>query len=206
MTLSPDRRSAERYAERRHPRIRVALPVELRSGPLLALGTSEDLSLGGIRVSVPVHVEGDVWLRFNLPTGHSVRTTGAVVHRQTDGRVGVAFGALGPADITALSSALSSLVGYTRRGERKARRLHVTVRPLGSTEAEAEMAETLFISPHGGLLVSRAHWKLLERVWITWPERNRSAAARIIYRRSAGPGGLAEFGFSFDDTDRFWDL
>src|SRR4029079_4757026 len=112
----------------------------------------------------------------------------------------LSFGELGTADHVALSSTLGTLLGYIRRGERKAHRVHLTVRPVGSVDAEAEMAETLFTSPHGGLLVSRAHWKLLDRVLITWPERQRSAGARIVFRRNAGPGGLAEFGFSFDDT------
>ena len=193
--------------ERRHPRVRVALPVELRSGVLLALGTTEDLSLGGMRVASPLRLDRlrDVWLRFNLPSGHSIRARGAVVYHHTEGRVGLSFGELGTADHVALSSTLGTLLGYTRRADRKANRLHLTVRPIGSAAAEAELAETLFTSPHGGLLVSRAHWKLLERVLITWPERHKSAHARIVFRRNAGPGGLAEFGFSFDDTDTFWE-
>jgi len=194
-------------AERRHPRVRVAFPVELRSGVLLALGTTEDLSLGGMRVTCPVRLdrERDVWVRFNLPSGHSVRTRGAVVYNQAEGRVGLRFGELGTTDHVALSSTLGTLLGYTRRGNRKAHRVHVTVRPVGSVDAEAEMAETIFTSPHGGLLVSRAHWKLLERVWITWPERQKQAGARIVFRRHAGPGGLAEFGFAFEDTKTFWE-
>gem|GEM_PF-2148487 len=194
-------------AERRHPRIRVAFPVELRSGVLLALGTTEDISLGGMRVTCPVRLERerDVWVRFNLPSGHSVRARGAVVYNQSEGRVGLSFGELGTKDHVALSSTLGTLLGYTRRGNRKVHRVHLTVRPIGSVDAEAEMAETIFTSPHGGLLVSRAHWRLLDRVLISWPERQRSAEARIVYRRSAGPGGLAEFGFSFDDTTTFWE-
>jgi len=199
--------SRVQYAERRYPRVRVALPVEVRAGMVLALGTTEDLSMGGMRITSPVRLarEGDVWLRFNLPTGHSVRAKAAVVHSQPDGRVGLSFGELGTHDHSALSSTLGHLIGYVRRGERKAQRVHITVRPEGSLESEAEMAETLFTSPHGGLLVSRAHWKLLERVTVTWPEKQRSAPAKIVYRRHAGPGGLAEFGFTFVDTENFWE-
>ena len=205
MTLVSDLRAD--HAERRHPRVRVSLPVELRSGMMLALGTTEDISIGGMRVSSPVRLdrERDVWLRFNLPAGYSVRTRGAVVYNHAENRVGLSFGELATTDHSALTASLASLLGYARRGERKARRIHLTVRPIGGLEAEAEMAETLFVSPHGGLLVSRAHWKLLERVCITWPERKQSAGARIVYRRVAGPGGLAEFGFHFEDADTFWD-
>src|SRR3954467_14977989 len=194
-------------AERRHPRVRVSLPVELRSGVLLAVGVTEDISLGGMRVTCPLRLDRvhDVWVRFNLPSGHSISTRSAVVYHQTEGRLGLSFEELGVQDYLALSSTLGTLLGYTRRGPRTAKRVHVTVRPVGSVDAEAEMAETLFTSPHGGLLVSRAHWKLLDRVMIAWPEREKSASARIVFRRNAGPGGLAEFGFAFDDTTTFWD-
>ncbi|MDP9267459.1 MAG: PilZ domain-containing protein [Acidobacteriota bacterium] len=192
-------------AERRYPRVRVAFPVELRSGVLIALGTTEDLSLGGMRVTSPVRLDHELWVRFNLPSGHSVRTRGGIVYRQADGRIGLSFGALGTADQVALTGTLGTLLGYTRRGNRKANRVHLTVRPVGSVDTEAEMAETIFTSPHGGLLVSRAHWKLLDRVLISRPERQKQANARIVYRRNAGPGGLAEFGFSFEGTNTFWE-
>ncbi|HTK95347.1 MAG TPA: PilZ domain-containing protein [Terriglobales bacterium] len=194
--------------ERKHPRVRVALPVELRSGMVTAVGTTEDLSIGGMLLASPVKLESerDVWLRFNLPGGYSVRTRGSVVHRRPDGRVGLSFGELATGDHVALSEVVGGLLGYTRRGARKARRLHVTVRPVGATEAEQELAETMLISLHGGLLVTRAHFKLVERIWITWPERQRSASAKIVFRRVAGPGGLVELGFTFEDVENFWEL
>jgi len=206
MTLVPY--TPTRFAERKHPRVRVALPVELRSGLMLALGTTADLSEGGMLVASPVRLEREpeLWLRFNLPSGHSVRTQGRIRHSQPDGRLGVSFEQLAPHDQFALAESLQRLLGYTRRGERRARRLHVTVRPVGALESEQELAETVLISQHGGLLVSRAHLRLLDRVTIAWPERRSSAIARIVYRRSAGPGGLAEFGFTFETADNFWEL
>src|SRR5438270_9270930 len=94
--LVPDTRTP--YAERRHPRVRVAMPVELRSGMMLALGVTEDLSLGGMRVACPVRLERELWVRFNLPSGHSVRARSLVVHSQPNGRIGLSFGELGAAD------------------------------------------------------------------------------------------------------------
>jgi len=196
------------HVERRHPRVRVALPVEMRSGLMLALGTSSDLSEGGMLLASPIRVERDpeLWLRFNLPNGHSVRTQASIRHSQPDGRLGVSFDRLSPQDQFALAEALQRLLGYTRRGQRRAQRLHITLRPVGSPESEQEMAETVLISPHGGLMLSRAHHKLLDQVTIAWPERRKQADARIVYRRSAGPGGLCELGFTFEHVDNFWDL
>lgn len=196
------------YVERRHPRVRVALPVEMRSGLMLALGTSSDLSEGGMLLASPIRVqpEPDLWLRFNLPNGHSVRTLSKIRHSQADGRIGVSFDRLTPTDQFALAEALERLLGYTRRGERRAKRLHITLRPVGSPADEQEMAETILISQHGGLLLSRAHHKLLDRVTLAWPERRKQANARIVYRRSAGPGGLYELGFTFENVDNFWEL
>ena len=193
---------------RQHPRVRVNLPVEMRCGAVLAIGNTENLSMGGMLLATPVSLapESDIWLRFNLPSGHSVRTRGALVHRRSDGRIGLSFRELSTPDHLALGQALHHLLGYARRGERTARRIHLTLRPVGAPESENELAETVFLSQHGGLLVSRAHFRLLERVWITWPERQRSAPARIVYRRQSGPGGLAEFGFTFYDVENFWEL
>ena len=206
--LKPMPETPTRFAERKHPRVRVALPVELRSGMVMALGTTEDLSVGGMLLTSPVKLdrERDVWVRFNLPSGYSVRTRGSVVHRRPDGRFGLSFGELATDDHVALSEMVGRLLGYTRRGARKARRLHLTVRPVGATEAEQELAETMLISQHGGLLVTRAHFKLVERIWITWPERQKSASAKIVFRRIAGPGGLVELGFTFEDVENFWEL
>lgn len=194
--------------DRRHPRVRVNFPVELRSGMMLALGTSADLSEGGMLLASPVRLESerDLWLRFNLPNGHSVRTQGRIVHQQPDGRFGLSFDHLSAADRFALAEALHRLLGYTRRGERRPKRLHITLRPVGALDSEQEMAETVLISQHGGLLLSRAHLRLLDRVVLAWPDRRKSALARIVYRRIAGPGGLAEFGFTFEDADNFWEL
>jgi hypothetical protein len=193
---------------RQHPRVRVSLPVEMRCGVVLAIGNTENLSMGGMLLQAPITLdrESDVWLRFNLPNGHSVRTRGSVVHRRADGRIGLSFRELSTPDHLALGQALHHLLGYARRGQRIARRYHVTLRPVGAPESQNELAETVFLSQHGGLLVSRAHFRLLERVWVTWPERQRSAPARIVYRRQAGPGGLAEFGFTFYDVEDFWEL
>ena len=194
--------------QRRYPRIPVGLPVELRSGLLLAVGKTEDLSVGGMLLSSPVQLEGerDVWLRFNLPNGHSVRVRSRVVHRRDDGRVGLSFGELATSDHVALSEILATLLGYTRRGERQARRLHLTLRAEDAPRSEQELAETMVVSQRGGLVLARAHFKLHARIQVTWPERHKTAPAQIVYRRIAGPGGLSEFGFTFADTDDFWEF
>src|SRR3954469_8517754 len=140
MPLTPH--SPLQAMERRHPRVRASFPVELRSGPMLALGTSSDLSEGGMLLASPVRLDRapDLWLRFHLPRGHSVRPLGRIVHDQPDGRVGLSFERLSPTDNRALAETLQRLLGYTRRGERRAKRLHVTVRPVGALESEQELA------------------------------------------------------------------
>lgn len=194
--------------QRRYPRVPVGLPVELRSGMLLAVGNTEDLSVGGMLLASPVGLESDrdVWLRFNLPSGHSVRVRSQVVHRHADGKFGLSFGELATNDHVALTELLSTLLGYTREGQRRARRLHLTLCTEGAPAAEEELAETMVLGRRGGLLLSRAHFKLHARIRVTWPERHKSATAQIVYRRAAGPGGLSEFGFMFADTEDFWEL
>lgn len=192
---------------RQHPRLRINTPVELRSGVLMALGTSENLSLGGMLVSCPLsfNPQSGLLLRFNLPSGHSIHTRAAIVHHQPNGRLGIRFEALDAAGHAALGDLLESIAGDDRRSPRIARRYHVTIRRCDHEAAE-EMAETILVNPAGGLLVCRARFKVAERIFLWWPERKRGATAQVVFRRLGGVAGMVELGFSFENADNFWDL
>lgn len=192
---------------RQHPRLRINTPVELRSGIRMALGTSENLSLGGMLVSCPLSfaAQDDLLLRFNVPSGHSIHTRGAIVHQQPNGRMGIRFEALDTVGRTALGGLLESIAGDDRRRPRIARRYHVTIRHCDQ-EGSEEMAETILVTPAGGLLVCRARFKVAERIFLWWPERKRGATAQVVFRRLGGVAGMVELGFSFENADNFWGL
>jgi hypothetical protein len=71
-------------------------------------------------------------------------------------------------------------------------------------DAEGEMAQTILISRHGGLLATRARFKAEESVYIWSPAHKKGAFASIIFRNVRGIDGLAEMGFRFNDDENFW--
>jgi hypothetical protein len=67
------------------------------------------------------------------------------------------------------------------------------------------MAETLIVSQHGGLLLSRAPFVAGDEIWVWRPDKKRGTTAKVVSRRPSGKLGMVEMGFEFHDPIRFWD-
>jgi hypothetical protein len=78
---------------RRHPRVPLAIPVNISSGRLKAVGQTANASLGGLLVESPGRFKPntEVELLFKIPTGHSINTRCTVVHVQPSSRMGLRF-------------------------------------------------------------------------------------------------------------------
>ena len=121
--------------------------------------------------------------------------------------MGVRFLDLATEHQRALADYVEKILRYTRRSVRVARRLHVTIHgSLQPGRPEGELAETVLLSQHGGLLVSRSRFKLDERIFLWWPERQKGAHAKIVFRALGGVGNLVELGFEFEEVENFWGL
>lgn len=204
MPLPPP--AAPNLSTRAHPRLKFATPVQVQFGGRVFVCSTEDISLGGLRAKYRQPPPGLTRLRllFNLPTGSSVHTDGIVRYARSD-HFGVQFAALPSQAQEALDEYTCRTLGYTRRGDRMAKRLTVTLRSL-KEGAEDEVAETVVLSRRGGRLVCRARFKIGEELRLSWPERNRAAQVRVVYRRLCGPGELTEMGFEFLDSADFWQM
>ena len=191
---------------RAHSRIQLATPVQIRVGERSFVCNTEDISIGGLGASCaqPPPASARLRLLFNLPNGSSVNTEGIVRYVRAD-RFGVQFVDLPSAAQEALDDYTRRALGYTRRGNRIAVRLTITLQS-GTSGAEMEMAETVVLSRNGGLLVCRAPFKVGEVLRLSWPEQNRATQVRIAFRRPCGPGELAELGFEFLDSTDFWQI
>lgn len=143
---------------------------------------------------------------FNLPNGTTIVTAGVVRH--VHGRkIGVQFSSLSPNGWEALEVFTSRMEGYTRRGQRKPKRLHVTLRSTRPEEEnKEEMAETVLLSRNGGLLICRAHFNVDERLRLYWPDKKSTTEIVIVSRRPCGTGDLMELGFEILDATDFWGL
>jgi len=192
---------------RLHPRLPVALPVEIGAGAAAIMGETVNLSAGGLLIACrsPLPDNAALWVRFNLPTGDSIHAPVAIVHRTSERRVGVQFVELANGARSELSAFTSKILGYSRRGARTARRVHLTIRRVSDHREDAEeMAETVMISAHGGLLVCRARFQAGEDIFLWWPEKKRGTKARVVSRQLTGKAGLVELGFEFVKAEDFW--
>jgi len=193
---------------RRFPRVRFSTPVELRSGNNRWMGETENISEGGVLVTMPgVPVRNErVELRFNLPGGHTVSCSGSVVHGEGSNRVGVEFAQLHADDRVQLEGFTRKLIEQTRRGTRKPLRVSLTVRRSSAARGEEELAETVLVSRDGGLLVTRFRCSVGEEIYLHWPERRRGARAKVVYKQRCGSNSLIEMGFVFLDEEDFWGI
>lgn len=193
---------------RLHPRLPVALPVEIGAGAAAIMGETVNLSAGGLLIACrsPLPDNAALWVRFNLPTGDSIHAPVAIIHRSGERRVGVQFVELANGARSELSAFTSKILGYSRRGARTARRVHLTIRRVQDHRDDAEeMAETVMISGHGGLLVCRARFQAGEEIFLWWPEKKRGTTARVVSRQLTGKAGLVELGFEFQNAENFWE-
>lgn len=203
MTNTP----SEQYSSpRAYPRLPLATPVEIHYADKKILGRTENISLGGLlaQCTKTPPSSAELTVLFNLPNGTTIVTPGIVRH--VHGRkIGVQFSSLPPNGREALEGFTKRMEGYTRRGERMAKRLHVTLRrTLHGGENKEEMAETVLLSRNGGLLICRAHFEVEDRLQLYWPDKKRSAEIIIIFRRPCGTENLTELGFEFLEVSDFW--
>lgn len=194
---------------RRFPRVALVTPVEIHYRDELLMGSTQSLGAGGLSLQCNASFAPgeELWVRFNLPTGHSVYARAVVLHPLAAGTFGLEFTGLQETDHAALLSFCRKILGYQRRSERVARRFHVTVWRADEDRGQTEqLAETLLVSRHGGLLMCRAHFLTGETVCICRPQALRIAKARIVDRKESGHGGPVEIAFEFLDTSNFWDI
>lgn len=191
---------------RAHPRLKFAIPLQVQVGKRTFICNTEDISVGGLgaRHAQPPPALTLLRVLFNLPNGSSVHTEGVVRHARAD-RFGIEFLDLSSGAYAALDDYTRRALGYTRRGNRVAKRLTVTLRNVAAG-AQDELAETLVLSRNGGRLVCRAHFQAGEELRLFWPRQNRATQVRVISRRPCGPGELAELAFEFLDGDDFWQM
>ncbi len=169
------------------------------------MGTTEDIAIGGLgaRCDAPPTRGTKIGVLFNLPTGASVRSDGAVRYVVAS-RFGVQFTSLPEDARQSLEQYTEAMLGYVRRGERVTKRFHVTLRGMTSESAPEQLGETMVLSRNGGRLVCRARFKIGEELRLYWPKEDQEAQIRVVFRRLCGTGDLTELGFEFCTHRDFW--
>lgn len=194
-------------APRRYPRFPLQTKVELRVEKQILMATTDNVSAGGLLVECdPVLPRGtEIQLRFSLPNGFYVETTARVAHTKNGYGMGLEMLELTQEAREEISELARRIIGYTRRGARLPRQFNVMIQKSAQRgDLEGEMAQTILISLHGGLLVTRARFKADEAIYLWSPAHKKGAFATIVSRNIRGIDGLAEMGFRFNEDENFW--
>jgi hypothetical protein len=147
----------------------------------------------------------EIVLRFNLPNGFYVETPARVAHAKSGYGMGLEMLGLTQEAREEISELARRIIGYTRRGSRLPRQFNVMMQKSAQQgDVEGEMAQTILISRHGGLLVTRARFKADESIYLWSPHHKRGSFATIVFRSVRGIDGLAEMGFRFNNDENFW--
>lgn len=192
---------------RRFPRIALAVPVEVLCSDVLVLGTSRNLSAGGMLLDTSCQLppQTPVCVSFQLPTGLPIRALARVVHCRPGQRVGIEFTHMGNADWNALNKAIEVKESFHRRSIRIPERLMVELHWREKDRAVQGPAQTILLSRHGCLLQSQMAPPPKTGLVIWCIERHMGSAARVISCEQ-DPEGLAIVALEFTCDANFWGI
>ena len=198
-----------RQSPRKNLRAHLVTQVESRASGATSVGQTGDISEGGLLVLshqvLPANTE--VLVRLKLPSGHAVEARGVVMRAKPGVEMGIRFLELKDEDRKAILAFVREVKPYQRRSARLQRRFPLVLRWQDfQGNAREELVETELISKHGGMVLSPVSFKPGEDVYVWWPEKQRGARARIVFRQLGRVENLAELGLEFLDTDNFWEV
>jgi len=192
---------------REHQRAPLGVKVEIEQGGRTYRGRTANIGEGGILILTPFTFAPytELTIRLTLPNGHSIEALGIVRHRKAGVHMGLMFVELDDAARLGIAEHVCKTHPDHRRGARFARRFDVVLRwhDLEGAEHE-EPAYTLLVSRHGGLAACAHRFKVGDDGFLWWPEQNRGAPIRIVFRQLGRLGELAEVGFEFKGLEEFW--
>ncbi|MCI0402988.1 MAG: PilZ domain-containing protein [Acidobacteria bacterium] len=192
---------------RKHRRAPLNVHVEIEQGGRKYRGRTANVGEGGLFIHTPFTFAPytELTIHFALHGGNSVDALAVVRHRKAGAHMGLMFVELSEGARHAIAEHVSKTQPHHRRGSRFARRFDVVLRwhDLGGTEHE-ESAYTLLVSRYGGSAACAHRFKAGEDAFLWWPEQNRGAPIRIVFRQLGTQGELVEVGFEFKDPAEFW--
>ncbi len=194
---------------RKHLRVPLITQVECQASGRTGLGRMQNVSIGGALILTHESFEPgtELIVRFNLPGGRPLEVRSKVVRDLPGAQMGLRFQELEPEDRKAIAQFIDEVKPYRRRSARVPRHLVVEVgwRDLDGGD-HREQAETRLVSLYGGLVLTLTGLKPGTDIVVFWPDRQREARARVVFRALGGPGGRAEVAFEFLEPGNFWEV
>jgi len=172
-------------------------------------GTTVNISLGGVLIlcSDPFPSQTAVRVDLTLPHGYRLECSGTVVHSQPSTRMAIQFQGLNETARDAILSHVQQFKVQARRSNRISRQIQLEIEWHDAQGArQKSSAQTLVLSRYGALIACEPRLKVGDEILVCWPERQRSAYARVVFRRLAGAGQQVDLAFEFSDDANFWDI
>ncbi len=192
-------------ARRRYPRVNYVTAVELESPGATAYGFSENLSVGGmlVRSEFELHPGTPVLASFILSGAGRMQIPSRIVHCRPGVRMGIQFLTLTDDQESALAKFTQPTITRMRRSPRIPVRLFVQLSWTDQGNPADALAETVLISQHGCLMLTKGKVDVGVSLSLLWPETGTSARARVVSRQDC-PGDLPRVAVEFLDVDNFW--
>ncbi len=204
MSASP---AWHQVCRRNSTRVRFATLVRIESRGRSMEGESVNVSLGGMLVACKDH---PFWplekllLTFEIERGFFAELPAEVVHARKGEYFGVRWLNL-PLEYAQILTRRTTVPAVAqRRSERLAQRFFLELKWRDGDGERAEPAETVLISKHGCLLLTRSEIPLEHRVQLAWKERGLSADARVAYCEPTLAGDLNKIALEFESANELW--
>lgn len=192
---------------RKFPRIWFVAPVEVLFETTVFAAESRNLSLGGmlLEVSCDLPPSTRVHVHFPLPTGVSVVAAARVVHCRPGMQIGIEFTNLASTIRDALCEAIKAKQTGQRRSIRIPERLFVHLQWDEDGGPMEQTAQTVLLSRHGCLLLSKTAPPPNAQLLIHWPDLGTGASARVVSRQH-DLDGLFKTALEFAEDTNFWGI
>jgi len=192
---------------RKSPRIRFVVPVEVLFERSVFTAQSQSLSVGGMLLEATCDLAPSTTVRvhFLLPTGFPVIAAAQVVYCRPGMHIGIEFTNLDSATQDALRESVNPKQTGQRRSIRIPERFFVELQWDEDGTPMEETAQTVLLSQHGCLLLSKTAPYPNARLQIRWPEMGTATSARVVSRQP-GLDGLFKTALEFAEDTKFWGI
>jgi PilZ domain-containing protein len=188
-------------------RVRFATPVRIESRGRSLDGESVNVSLGGMLIASkdhPFRPLEKVLLTFEIERGFFAELPAQVIHARKGEYFGVRWLDL-PMEYAQILTRRTTVPAIAhRRSERLAQRFFLELKWQHNSQQIVEPAETVLISKHGCLLLTRSDIAVGSHVQLSWRERMLTATARVAYSEPTLDGDLNKVALEFETANELW--
>ena len=204
MTATP---AWHQVCRRASTRVRFDTTVRIEGGGHSCEGHTVNVSLGGMMVACKNHTFHPlehVLLTFEIEKGFFAELPGQIVHARRGEYFGVRWLDL-PVEYAQILTRRTTLPSMEhRRSDRLAQRFFLELNWNDGLRDRVEPAETVLISKHGCLLLTRSDIPVGQHIQLAWRERRLSATARVAYSEPTLDGDLNKIALEFETANELW--